>query len=137
MTYFIDFPPLERPKSPNTYLLASADLCEQATADQPSPHYSAGADEVFNACIKVIESHKNWTLAASDAAGGRLRFISTSPLMRFKDDVDILVLPGTGDEGGTRLAVYSRSRVGYSDLGANAKRVGSLLSALGQEDLSS
>jgi len=137
MTDFIDFPTLERPKSPNTYLLASAGLCEHATADQPSPHYSASPEEVFATCLKVIESRKDWTLAASDPAGGKLRFISTSGLMRFKDDLDILVIPGNTDEGGSRLAVYSRSRLGYSDLGANAKRVGALLSALGEEGLSS
>lgn len=137
MTEFIDFKTLERPKSPNTYLLATADLCEVATADQPSPHYAASADEVYSTCRKIIEAHKGWELSAADPAARKLHFISTSGLMRFKDDVDILVLANNGPEAGSTLAIYSRSRVGYSDLGANAKRVATLLAALGQEGLSS
>ena len=135
MTDFIDFRTLERPKSPNTYLLASADMCDGATADQPSPVYAATPDHVYQACESVIHARKDWDLVASDPIAHKLRFVSTSGLMRFKDDIDILVVPD--GETGAKLAVYSRSRVGYSDLGANAKRVGALLGALGQAGLSS
>ena len=50
--------------------------------------------------------------------------------MRFKDDVDILVLPVEGHDHQSTLAIYSGSRLGYSDLGTNGKRVNALLTAL-------
>ena len=50
--------------------------------------------------------------------------------MRYKDDISILVLPARGEESGSELAIYSRSRVGYSDMGANRKRVLGLLKRL-------
>lgn len=137
MTYYIDFKVLERPSSPNTYLLAPAGLCERAEQDQSSPQYSASPDAVFSACGDIIDAQKNWSLVSSDAEIGRLRFVSVSPLMRYKDDIDIAVLAGTDGTSNTQLAVYSRSRIGYSDLGANAKRVALLLEQLGQKGLSS
>jgi uncharacterized protein (DUF1499 family) len=39
-------------------------------------------------------------------------------------------LPAGDDAGRSTLAIYSASRVGYSDLGANAKRVGEILTSL-------
>jgi len=63
-----------------------------------------------------------------------IHFVTTSRLMRYKDDVDVLILSGDSGDPATgmasRLAVYSRSRVGHSDLGANAKRVKYMLECL-------
>ncbi|MEO9971343.1 MAG: DUF1499 domain-containing protein [Hyphomonadaceae bacterium] len=137
MTDYIDFKALERPSSPNTYLLAPAGVCEQAEPDQSSPQYPASPDAVFSACRKVIDGQKNWSLVSADADSGKIRFVSVSPLMRYKDDIDIAVLPGPDGASSAQLAVYSRSRIGYSDMGANAKRVALLLEQLGQEGLSS
>ena len=50
---------------------------------------------------------------------------------RCKDDIDVAALAVATDENRSQLAVYSRSRIGYSDLGANAKRVRMLLEKLG------
>ena len=136
MTEFIDFKTLERPKSPNTYLLAPVGLCERAKPDHGPVRYSAPPDTVFAACMSAIEAQKNWTLAGADKAAGRLHFISTSKLMRYKDDVDILLVPAADAPDTVELAIYSRSRVGYSDMGANAKRVKALLGALSQQGLS-
>jgi len=45
----------------------------------------------------------------------------------FKDDVDVAV---TAEGDGSTLHVRSASRVGYSDLGVNRRRVGRLLGAV-------
>jgi len=47
--------------------------------------------------------------------------------MKYKDDIDIAVLE-TND--GSTVAIYSRSRVGHSDLGKNRKRVEALIDTL-------
>ena len=64
----------------------------------------------------------------ADLETGRIDATDTTFWYGFKDDVTIRLRPATG--GGTRVDVRSVSRVGGSDLGANAKRVGDFLEAL-------
>ena len=61
-----------------------------------------------------------WEIVASDAPGGRIEATDTTSWFAFKDDIVVRVRPeGTG----SRVDVRSVSRVGKSDIGANAKRV--------------
>ena len=62
------------------------------------------------------------------AAGGTVEAIAESFWFGFKDDVAIRVRPGAA--GGSVVDVRSTSRVGLSDLGANAKRVRALLAEI-------
>lgn len=57
--------------------------------------------------------------------GAYLHATFTTKLMRYTDDVEFLV-----DETGERIEVRSASRLGKSDLGANAARVQRLRAAL-------
>ena len=60
-------------------------------------------------------------------AEGRLEATATTPWFGFKDDVVVRLTPaGTG----SRVDVRSKSRVGRSDLGANAKRIRAFLAEL-------
>lgn len=54
-------------------------------------------------------------------AGWRIEAVHTSQWFGFKDDFIVRLSPRA--EGGTRIDVRSKSRVGGSDLGANAARV--------------
>lgn len=69
-----------------------------------------------------------WEVAASDAPSGRIEATATTAWFGFKDDVVIRVRP---EGSGSRVDVRSVSRVGVSDLGANAKRVREFLAKLG------
>lgn len=61
-----------------------------------------------------------WELVDSDSTGGRIEATATTPWFGFKDDVVVRVRPeGTG----SRIDVRSVSRVGKSDVGANAQRI--------------
>jgi len=125
----IAFKTLVRPKSPNTYLLAPEGLCEKDTPDQISNHMPVAPDVLFEQVLELIDDQERWAVEAKDEGRHLIHFIATSKLMRYKDDVDVLILPvepGPSEQArGSRLAIYSRSRVGHSDLGANRKRVGS------------
>jgi Protein of unknown function (DUF1499) len=68
-----------------------------------------------------------WELVASDRAAGRIEATDTTFWFGFKDDVAIRVRP---QGSGSRVDVRSVSRVGKSDLGANAARIRRLLTAL-------
>ena len=58
---------------------------------------------------------------------GRLEATATTPWFGFKDDVVVRV---TAAGSGSRVDVRSKSRVGRSDLGANAKRIRAFLAEL-------
>ena len=130
MTDFIDFQTFKRPAKPNNWLVAPDGFIDAALPDESSPVYDRTPDALFKDVMEMIAARSDWKIKASDPSTGRISFIAVTKLLRFKDDVDILVLPVEAHDGQSTLVVYSRSRVGYSDLGTNGKRVNALLSAL-------
>lgn len=120
----IDFATLERPASPNTYLVCTPELCRAARADEDAPVFAASLDAVRAALTELAPG-----ITFRDCAQGVCgSYVAVTRLMRFRDDVDVLLAPA--GESRTQVAVYSRSRVGYSDMGANRKRVRALLDGL-------
>ncbi len=65
-----------------------------------------------------------WQIDAYVPADGRLEATDTSAFFGFKDDVVVRVRAA---DGGSRIDVRSKSRVGLGDVGANAHRVRALL----------
>lgn len=66
--------------------------------------------------IQIIESFPRAEIIQSE--GSYLHATFQSRLFRFVDDVEFLF-----DEGGKKVDFRSASRVGYSDLGANRRRM--------------
>jgi len=82
--------------------------------------------EVFEKAKKVA-TDMGWEIAAAEPNDGRIEATDTTMWFGFKDDIVIRVRP----EGeGSRVDVRSVSRVGLSDLGANAKRIRGFLAKL-------
>ena len=125
MSDFINFKSLKRPPKPNTCLAAPENHCLAAEPDFAAPEFLLTPRGLFSKLSEVVAAERSWSKVESDAEALRLKFVATTGLMRFKDDVDIEIIPL--DEGRATFAIYSRSRVGYSDLGANRKRVGKLI----------
>lgn len=130
MPDFINFKTLTRPGSPNTALLAPPGFAASAEPDGAAPVYDTPHGELYMRALRLVGDRREWQLGEQDAASTRLNFVATSALMRFKDDVDVVVLPVAGQPGKSTFAAYSRSRVGFSDLGANRKRLDALSAAL-------
>ncbi|HYC37986.1 MAG TPA: DUF1499 domain-containing protein [Usitatibacter sp.] len=78
---------------------------------------------------KAIDAARSlgWEVVASDAAAGRIEATDTTAWFGFKDDVVVRVRP---EGAGSRIDVRSASRVGKSDIGANAARVREFLGKL-------
>lgn len=127
---FIDFKFLKRPATPNTWLVAPPGFADDARPNAAPPAFACSQDILFSRIREIVAARKRWQLKAEDAAARRISFVASTPLMRFKDDVDIAVLPEPGEGGDSTLAVYSRSRIGVRDLGVNARRVNEILAAL-------
>lgn len=129
MSGFIKFESLERPKRPNTALAAPPGICSNATPDMDVPVFGERPDDLFARIEAYVAAQRGWHLRDSDAESRQLSCVAITPLLKFKDDVDVQVLELESGEGAT-LAIYSRSRVGYSDMGANAKRIRKMLGDL-------
>ncbi len=68
-----------------------------------------------------------WQIVAFDAKSGRIEATATTFWFGFKDDVVVRIVPAAG---ASRIDVRSVSRVGKSDVGANAARIRAYLAEL-------
>jgi uncharacterized protein (DUF1499 family) len=107
-------------------VLSVADSQRQAFPDIQPMAVEADLQTASVAAKKVVEDMGMEILAegpADSAAGSgwRIEAVSTSFWYGFKDDFVVRLTPLGG--GKTRVDLRSQSRVGGSDLGANAKRV--------------
>ena len=100
------------PPSPNC-------LCSQ----DPDPDhrvdpltFTGSPEEAFARLKQVVRSMPRAKIA--DERPNYFRAEYTTALMRVVDDVDFLIEPNGG-----KIHIRSASRVGYSDLGANRKRI--------------
>lgn len=82
--------------------------------------------KAFAHALAVAEG-KGWGIVASVPQEGRIEATDSTFLYGFKDEVSVRVTPA---EGGTRIDVRSRSRIGRIDRGVNAKRIRAYLAAL-------
>lgn len=76
--------------------------------------------QAFALAKSVAEKMPGWNVTTADADSGRIEATATSRVFHFVDDIVIRV---RGDGEGARVDLRSRSRVGQSDLGANAARI--------------
>lgn len=72
----------------------------------------------------------DWDVEKVDTRDYRLHAVATTPLLHFKDDVEIHLVSASC---GTELHVRSSSRVGQGDLGANTRHILDLLETLGRQ----
>jgi uncharacterized protein (DUF1499 family) len=80
----------------------------------------------FNRALDAAQ-RMGWTILAADDAVGRIEASDRSRWFGFTDDIVIRIsASGTG----SRVDLRSSSRLGRSDLGVNAARIGNYLAAL-------
>ncbi|WP_084398186.1 DUF1499 domain-containing protein [Henriciella aquimarina] len=133
MSERVDFHSLRRPASPNTYLLAPEGFCQAEDPDAISPVFATAPDALFGEIATIISGKERWDITLRDDTARHIEAIAKTKLLKFKDDVAIEVVPVDGKPDCSQLAIYSRSRVGYHDLGANRKRVEALIGDLTQK----
>ena len=85
-------------------------------------------DDAFRRAREVAQD-LGWDIKDTDAEAGTIEATDTTFWYGFEDDVVIRIRPGAG--GGSVVDMRSVSRVGGSDLGANAERVRDFLEVFG------
>lgn len=101
------------------YPAENAALQQAAYPDLGPLLVAASAADTYAAAQRAA-SALGWEVVRSDPAAGTLEATETSGVFRFVDDVSVRVRP---QDGGARIDLRSRSRVGKSDVGANAARI--------------
>lgn len=117
---FTDFATLQPPDSPNTWLVAPAGFTE-ATPNETAPEFPVDASRLAEVWQKVVAAEPRTAIAGISPDGLQIEAQQRTAVFGFIDDISFRAIPAA--EGHATLAVYSRARVGYWDLGANHRRV--------------
>jgi len=85
-------------------------------------------DQAYAAAMRVARD-MGWEVVVNDPAGHRIEAVAETKWWGFKDDVSIRVKPASGI---SRVDIRSVSRVGRSDVGMNAERIGAYIARMKQ-----
>lgn len=111
-----------RQQTPNGPEYGGEKIASQQKAAYPDilPQMLALATpEAFDRALDAAR-RMGWEIVAAVRDEGRIEATATTRWFRFKDDV-VVRIQSQGE--GSRIDVRSKSRLGLSDLGANAKRI--------------
>lgn len=93
---------------------------------QPQLFAGRSSGEAFDAAMEVVGAMA-WEVREANRDQGLIEAVATVPVFRFRDDVTITI---SAEAGAAVVNVRSRSRVGKSDLGENARRIRRFQAAL-------
>jgi len=119
-----------RADAPNATEYEGAEIARQqveAYPDIATHRLPVPPDAAFTRALEAARE-MGWEIVAAEPGEGRIEATDTTFWFGFKDDVVIRV---AADGSGSKVDVRSVSRVGGSDVGANAKRIGDYLRRLG------
>lgn len=116
----------ERSARPNDAIAASPGIAS-AEATRPLGIFDAAPDILLARLRDIALAEPRTAVVDGSAEAGHMTFVQRSALFGFPDYVSAKATPMAE---GTGLAVWSRSRYGYSDMGVNAARLERWLAAL-------
>ena len=105
--------------NPTDYDAKTAELQKETYPDIGPLHLDVPPAQAFDRAAAAAKE-MNWDVIITDPAQGRIEATATTFWFGFKDDVVVRI---AADGSGSRVDVRSLSRIGKSDVGANAKRV--------------
>ena len=77
----------------------------------------------FSLARSLVDSF-GWETLAENSQAGTIEAVAITPFLRFRDDVSIRI---TNNHKGSRMDIRSASRLGVSDFGTNARRIGQFI----------
>lgn len=116
----VDLKTLERPTSPNTYLVCPEGY-SSAQPDAVAPIYPVSVTDLEKSWIDGLANAPRTEQLNADPEGHRYLYVQRTPTIGFPDLIRIDFLPA--EPTGSTLCIYSRSIYGHSDMGTNKARV--------------
>jgi len=116
-----------KPSTPNSYRVAPADAA--VDADAVAPTFDVSADVLAVRFDRIARDTGSVDVVGGSPESGFVTYVQTSGLFAFPDYISVRFIEI--DATSSTLAVFSRSRLGQSDLGVNKKRVTAWLDELG------
>jgi uncharacterized protein (DUF1499 family) len=111
-----------RHPSHNSFVYATKNAKLQRQAyEEIKPLLVSVTPSVLIVVAETVVTELGWEIDGVDKEKGLIEARSTTALLGFVDDIIIRV--ERAPEGGSKMDVRSASRIGMSDLGANAKRI--------------
>lgn len=105
---------------------------EHSRASLRGRRYAIPFDLVWNGTLRLIERDRpRWEVTSTDDGEGVIDAEATTRVFGFVDDVRIRI--GLDSDAQTRVDMRSASRVGWTDLGTNPRRIRKLLRDLDRE----
>ena len=111
-----------RADAPNPPAYQGEDIAQQQREAYPDIQALMTRSDPASVFARALESARKmgWEIVTADAERGLIEATDTTFWFGFKDDVVVRVAP---DAEGSRVDMRSKSRVGLSDVGANAARI--------------
>ena len=97
------------------------------------PREYAASEQAVTEALKAAASRLSrfaFVGAGRGPGGSEVQYVASTPVLRFKDDVNVRI---RREGGKTKVTVRSKSRTGKIDFGQNARNVRELLAALDQQ----
>lgn len=116
-----------RPASPNTYFVAPQNMVD-ALVNFEAPVYAAPAAIMANAFNDYVVTQPNALPVDGSVEALWLTYVQRTPSLKMPDYITVKFIDL--EEGKSTIAIYSRSRFGYGDMGVNKARVTSWLQSL-------
>lgn len=124
-----DFSVPSRTGKLNDSLACPADDCRKGIPDIETRRYNLPPASLFAVVEKVVRRLPGKVrVVGANPVNTRLRAIVFSPALRMPSTLSLMITPARG--GGSFLYVYSRSQIGYYDLGRNTANVVALIAAI-------
>jgi uncharacterized protein (DUF1499 family) len=106
-----------------------ADVHREAYADLKPLYADLAPADLYEIALHAATRQSGWTIVSQDPEAGRIEAEVRSFWFGFTDDVVVRIRP-LSDASGSIVDMRSVSRVGLSDLGANAERIRGYLEEL-------
>ena len=111
--------------NPLEYKIENGDLAEvqkNAYPDIKTITANASVQDAFDKAVNIAED-LGWDIVSKDQSNGIIEATQTTTLWQFKDDIVIRIRANAQTPDSTDIDLRSVSRIGRSDLGANARRI--------------